>query len=211
MLRGKTIEEIVNRWTTDLETHAKDFERFAGEVAVWDRALIENGNHIAALYSHVLAAERQQNEIDSTLDTVEAQQNELMRTLDQYEKTSAEILGAQGGARALDTGPADSERDKNYMLASDLHTSLDDLSTSLTQMIESVNALSVAQKSPNEGQDDPMTQISQVLSSHLESLQWIDSAVRDVGGKVGEVEKHVRSSGTSYGNTSRQRGFGMHQ
>lgn len=46
MLRGKTIEEIVNKWTSDLEVHYKEFNRLAGEVAVWDRALIDNGNTV---------------------------------------------------------------------------------------------------------------------------------------------------------------------
>jgi len=46
MLRGKTMEEIVNRWTIDLETNIRDFNKFAAEVAVWDRALIENGNNV---------------------------------------------------------------------------------------------------------------------------------------------------------------------
>ena len=46
MLRGKSIEEIVNRWSTELETHVKEFNKFASEVAVWDRALIENGNNV---------------------------------------------------------------------------------------------------------------------------------------------------------------------
>lgn len=46
MLRGKTIEEIVNRWSTELETHTRDFNNFAGEIAVWDRALIENANDV---------------------------------------------------------------------------------------------------------------------------------------------------------------------
>ena len=49
MLRGKTIEEIVNRWSTELETHVKEFNKFASEVAVWDRALIENGNNVSSL------------------------------------------------------------------------------------------------------------------------------------------------------------------
>lgn len=49
MLRGKTIEEIVNRWSADLETHVQEFNKFAGEVAVWDRALIENGNNVNLL------------------------------------------------------------------------------------------------------------------------------------------------------------------
>lgn len=45
MLRGKTVEDIVNRWSADLETQARAFSQFASEVAVWDRALIENGNY----------------------------------------------------------------------------------------------------------------------------------------------------------------------
>ncbi|RXW24593.1 hypothetical protein EST38_g1227 [Candolleomyces aberdarensis] len=211
MLRGKTIEEIVNRWTSELETHVKDFTKFAGEVSVWDRALVENSNHLAALYSHVLAAERQQSEIDSTLDNIEQQQRELMTTLEDYERASQEILGGQGGSlRSLDTGPADTERDKNYMLATDLHTNLDDLSASLTQMIESVNALSMSQKPAIEGGEDPMAQISQVLSSHLESLQWIDSSVRELDTKVNEVERRVKESGHSFGN-GKSRGFGLNR
>lgn len=47
MLRGKTIEEIVNKWSSDLETQVKEFSKFATEVAVWDRALIENGNNVS--------------------------------------------------------------------------------------------------------------------------------------------------------------------
>lgn len=51
ILRGKTIEEIVNKWSSDLETHVTEFHRFAGEVAAWDRALIENGNNVCFTYS----------------------------------------------------------------------------------------------------------------------------------------------------------------
>lgn len=48
MLRGKTIEEIVNRWSTELDAQMQHFQSFAGEVAVWDRALIESGNNVRA-------------------------------------------------------------------------------------------------------------------------------------------------------------------
>ena len=46
MLRGKTVEDIVNRWTSELETHTREFSQFASEVGVWDRTLIENGNYV---------------------------------------------------------------------------------------------------------------------------------------------------------------------
>lgn len=48
VLRGKTIEEIVNKWAADLDSHVREFNKFAGEVAVWDRALMENGNNVRA-------------------------------------------------------------------------------------------------------------------------------------------------------------------
>lgn len=48
MLRGKTIEEIVNKWSADLETHVKEFKTFAHEVQAWDRSLIENSNNVRA-------------------------------------------------------------------------------------------------------------------------------------------------------------------
>lgn len=100
------------------------------------------------------------------------------------------------------------------MLATDLHTQLDDLSGSLTQMIDAVNGLSVSNKPNGESSDDPMTQISQILSSHLESLQWIDGAVREVDGKVTDIEKRVKDSGYSLtGNTNqgKSRGFGLNR
>ncbi|KAF8639743.1 hypothetical protein AX17_001005 [Amanita inopinata Kibby_2008] len=212
MLRGKTIEEIVNRWSSELETHVKEFNKFAGEVAVWDRALIENSKNIAALHSHVSVAEREQNDINQSLDHIEQQQKDLASALDAYERIAQEVLGGQGaGLRTLDTGPADTERDKNYMLATDLHTQLDDLSGSLSQMIDSVNTLSLPGDSTSA--DDPISQIAQILSSHLESLQWIDGAVRDVEGKVSEVEKRVKESGVlmSTGLTSKSRGYGLNR
>jgi nuclear pore complex protein Nup62 len=98
------------------------------------------------------------------------------------------------------------------MLATDLHMHLDDLSASLTKMIESVNELSL-QPTDSAAQvsagDDPMNQISQILSSHLESLQWIDNAAREVEAKVVEVEKRVKESGVaSSGLSGRLRSYG---
>ncbi|KAI0321856.1 Nsp1-like C-terminal region-domain-containing protein [Amylostereum chailletii] len=217
MLRGKSIEEIVNKWSIELETHVRDLTKFSSEVAVWDRALIENGNHLAALYSHVLAAEREQNDIDQTLDHVEQQQKELGATLEAYEKQMGDILGGRGGTgtlRGLDTGPADTERDKNYILATELHNQLDDLSSSLTQLIDSVNSVSLTTDDKGAAGEDAMAQIAQVLSSHLESLQWIDGASRELEGKVSEVEKRVRDAGVGYngtapGNGGRSKGFGL--
>jgi nuclear pore complex protein Nup62 len=93
------------------------------------------------------------------------------------------------------------------VLATELHSQLQDLSGSLTQMIDSVNALSATDEATTE---DPMNQIVGILSSHLESLQWIDGSVRDIETKVGDVEKRVREAGgvNGHGPPSRS-GFGL--
>jgi nuclear pore complex protein Nup62 len=71
------------------------------------------------LYNYVLAAEREQNDIDQSLEHIEQQEKELTAIVETYEKQMADILGGQGGnLRALDTGPADSERDKKLVLFS---------------------------------------------------------------------------------------------
>ena len=72
---------------------------------------------LAALYGHVLAAEREQNDIDQSLDHIEQQEKELTATVEMYEKQMSDILGGQGGTlRTLDTGPADTERDKKQVV-----------------------------------------------------------------------------------------------
>jgi nuclear pore complex protein Nup62 len=97
----------------------------------------------------------------------------------------------------------------SYVLATELHAQLQDLSGSLAQMIDSVNSLSAGERAEEE---DPLGQIVQILSSHLESLQWIDGAVRDVESKVGDVEKRVRDAGGASGlATAPRNGFGLQQ
>lgn len=54
-------------------------------------------------------------------------------------------------------------------------------------MIDNVNDLSSG-PSAQAAKDDPVAQISAILNAHLESLQWIDSAVRDAEERVKEVE-----------------------
>lgn len=90
------------------------------------------------------------------------------------------------------------------------------------QMIDSVNTLSetnVETDNASKG-EAPLEQIAQILSSHLESLQWIDTAVHEVENKVTDVEKRIReaSAGNSAANSvsgangtsiPRPRGFGL--
>lgn len=46
LLRGKTLEEIVAKWNSDLNVRSREFTRMANEVAVWDMVLMENSEKV---------------------------------------------------------------------------------------------------------------------------------------------------------------------
>jgi nuclear pore complex protein Nup62 len=97
-----------------------------------------------------------------------------------------------------------------------MHSQLDDLSSSLTQLIDSVNSVSLGAGADSNANasEDAISQIAEVLSSHLESLQWIDSASGDLEGKVVEIEKAVRGAGYSSVSPTGSRprsGFGVNR
>ncbi|KAG9126489.1 FG-nucleoporin nsp1 [Ceratobasidium sp. 392] len=184
-LRGKSVEEIVNKWQEELETQTKEFKRTAQEVEVWDRALIDNGIQISHLYAAVQNAEAMQQGIDGTLDNIEEQQKSVAAALDGYEHEMKKIYGSE--SLGVDVGPADGQREKNYALAASLADQLDSLARGLSTMIDSVNDLSTGTSSA-QSKDDPVAQISAILNAHLESLQWIDGAVRDAEERVKDVE-----------------------
>jgi nuclear pore complex protein Nup62 len=73
-------------------------------------------SQLAALCNEMFIAEREQSDIEQSLEHIEQQQRDLLATLEVYEKTTEETMGSQGGnLRSLDTGPADTERDKKFV------------------------------------------------------------------------------------------------
>lgn len=89
-------------------------------------------------------------------------------------------------------------------------------------MIDSVNSLTDSPQDATDKptkSDAPLEQIAQILSSHLEGLQWIDGAVREVDAKVSDVEKRLREasvgsagangSTANLSSSTRSRGYGL--
>ncbi|KAF8759560.1 Nsp1-like C-terminal region [Rhizoctonia solani] len=184
-LRGKSVEEIVNKWQEELETQTKVFKRTAQEIEVWDRALIENSVQISNLYSAVQAAEAAQQGIDGTLENIEEQQKSVAAALDGYEQEMKKIYGSD--SLGVDVGPADGQREKKCLCHCRFaRGSIRRPRSGLSTMIDSVNDLTSGPSAQTK--DDPVAQISAILNAHLESLQWIDGAVRDAEDRVKEIE-----------------------
>ncbi|ORX91459.1 hypothetical protein K493DRAFT_227920 [Basidiobolus meristosporus CBS 931.73] len=181
------MDEILNKWSSELTQYTKKFHEQAVEVAEWDRVLVENGEKISKLYTETVAAEATQANIDQNLEYIDSQQQELSSILDAYESQVRELLDG-GLARGEGVQPADEEREKAYNLAEGLNKQLDDMSKNLATMIDEINQSAVL-SGTKEAQDDedPIAQIVQILNAHLTSLEWIDQNSSSLNAQLKDV------------------------
>lgn len=139
-----------------------------------------------------------QQKVTSSLDYVEGQQKELSLILDSYERQVNELLGPGDQPSSVYGGP-DTERERAYRLADSLNTQLDDMSRSLTSLIQDVNGLShsagitLGNGSGEDGETDPLVQIAAILNAHLTGLTWIENSSESLRKQVDDLEGRVVS------------------
>jgi nuclear pore complex protein Nup62 len=154
-LKNKSMEEIINRWTSDLEKYKAEFVKQAEEVKKWDAVLITNGDKLVNLLSETTEAEKTQARMDTVLQQLENEQEELGTALDYYESQIKDFFEAQFGS-ADGMQPADQEREKTYSLAETLNETLINMEGDLGEMIKAINkAGATINKTSNA--DDPVS------------------------------------------------------
>ncbi|KAI1200579.1 Nsp1-like C-terminal region-domain-containing protein [Nemania serpens] len=196
-LKNKTMDEILNRWATDLSKYQKEFKEQASQVAAWDRLLVENGDKIQKLYLNTFEAEKASREVERHLVNVESQQEELESWLDKYEAEVDTLYSKQFNPSEQLTGP-DQEREQTYKLAERITERLDEMGRDLTKMIKEINDISGV-VSKGSKPDDPLSQIVRVLNGHLTQLQWIDTNAAALQAKVTAAQKASSQIGSQYG------------
>jgi nuclear pore complex protein Nup62 len=89
-----------------------------------------------------------------------------------------------------------------------MNKQLDDLSRNLTEMIKDVNQISSSSQSHaprpsspsggeiNQAEDDPVTQLSAILGSHLRALNGIDGRSGKLENDLKELERRLAGGGT---------------
>ncbi|MBW0509493.1 hypothetical protein O181_049208 [Austropuccinia psidii MF-1] len=207
LLKGKTLEDLVGRWNSELDERVEDFKHTANEIAAWDQVLIQNGDQISVLYDELQRIDPIQSSIEQTLDYVETQQVELATALDDYERqlsNQPQDLSVPGRLRTTAQ-----ERQQAYRTAEEVHVQLNDMASSLGTMIAELNMLAGPGRSDDpEGtlpaNEDPLVQIGGILNAHLNSLNWIGEIAQELGTKVNELESRVTSTKVEFGLDARQ-------
>ncbi|XP_008559359.1 nuclear pore glycoprotein p62 [Microplitis demolitor] len=166
------LEELINKWTLELEEQEKVFMNQATQINSWDKLLIANGEKIVTLNDQVEKVKLEQQQLEHELDYVVGQQKELQDCLVPLEKELANV------------SVSDPEREYTYRLAEKLDTQLKQMSEDLKEIIEHLNEANRAQDS-----SDPIVQIGKILNAHMNSLQWIDQRTSILAQKIQQIDQ----------------------
>lgn len=178
------LENLINKWSLELEDQERHFLQQATQVNAWDRMLIENGEKITSLHREVEKVKLDQRRLDQEMDFILSQQKELEDLLTPLEESVKE----QNGTIYMQN--ADEEREKTYKLAENIDAQLKRMSQDLKEIIEHVNTSSSSSET-----SDPVSggfnllQICKILNAHMDSLQWIDQNSVLLQRRVEEVSK----------------------
>ncbi|XP_075908019.1 nuclear pore glycoprotein p62 isoform X2 [Petromyzon marinus] len=176
------LEELLNKWGSELEEQEKHFLHQATQVNAWDRTLIENGDMITSLHKDVEKVKLDQKRLDQELDFILSQQRELEDLLVPLEDSVKEQTGT------IYMQHADEERQHTYKLAENIDAQLKRMAQDLKEIIEHINTSSSSHNST-----DPLQQICKILNAHMDSLQWIDQNTVFLQKKVDEVAKQFET------------------
>ncbi|XP_075691737.1 nucleoporin-62 C-terminal-like protein isoform X3 [Rhinoderma darwinii] len=176
------LENLINKWSLELEDQEKHFLQQATQVNAWDRTLIHNGERITALHREMEKVKLDQKRLDQELDFILSQQKELEDLLMPLEESVKE----QSGTIYLQH--ADEEREKTYKLAENIDAQLKRMAQDLKDVIEHLNTTA----DPGDA-SNPLQQICKILNAHVDSLQWIDQNSALLQRKVEQVTKECES------------------
>ncbi|XP_077139505.1 uncharacterized protein LOC143804866 isoform X2 [Ranitomeya variabilis] len=172
------LENLINKWSLELEDQEKLFLHQATQVNAWDRTLIRNGEKITALHQEMEKVKLDQKRLDQELDFILSQQKELEDLLTPLEESVKE----QSGTIYLQH--ADEEREKTYKLAENIDAQLKRMAQDLKDVIDHLNT-----KAGPGDSSTPLQQICKILNAHVDSLQWIDQNSALLQRKVEQVAK----------------------
>ncbi|CAH0482431.1 unnamed protein product [Peronospora belbahrii] len=183
---GRTIEDIINAWSEQLERNADTFTTEAVKVSKWDSDLMDSQRKLGDIAGDVRRIQVAQNELDTNLDTIFAYQMELKSTLEQLEKSVDKMYESQDQMPVA----ADIEREQTLQLSVDIDDQLNSMATTLKETVEKLN------KAQDDVADDsnPMVQIMKVLNVHHNSLQWIEGTSGRISSEIAQLSRKLQNT-----------------
>nr|CDS30516.1 WD repeat domain containing protein 83 [Hymenolepis microstoma] len=155
----RQLEELVNKWTYELDEQSRNFESELCRLNKADALLIANADKISDLHAKVEACKAGQYRIDQELEFVESQQRALEDLLEPLEQAVSDLLPSQQHA--------DAEREAIFQMCINTDLELGQLLSELREMAERVNAVT-AELEPGIESHFPSSSNSTSTSDNLD-------------------------------------------
>ena len=180
-----TIEQILNRFQSELETDTISFLQEAQRISQYDATLRDTQHSLSELANMVSRLMLHQNEVGTQLQGIGSYQNELGTTLDQLERNVDELFAAQSN---VSVESADIEREKAYERALEIDSKLGQMGNVLENVVSDLNAAQERVWSSSSGvvggdgerKDDEVGKIIGVFNAHHETLAYLENRARAV-------------------------------
>lgn len=192
-----TVEQILNRFQSELETDTIAFLQEAQRIAHYDATLRDTQCSLSELATMVQRLFVHQQEVDSQLQGIGSYQKELATTLDQLEQNVDELFAAQSGISVQDV---DIERERAYERALEVDSKLGQMGNVLENVVGELNAAqervwSMSRGSDGYGKDKEVGDIINVFNSHNQTLAQLETKARNLEAEVAMVNQVLARSG----------------
>ncbi|XP_054978448.1 nucleoporin-62 C-terminal-like protein [Sorex araneus] len=172
------LQSMVNKWNIELDDEERNFLSYASQINAWDLSVMENSEKITVLHEEVEKVKKDQKRLGHELDFILSQQKELEDILIPLEDS----LKDQNGSIFLQQ--VDQITEKTYKAAENIDTQLAHIKENLMNITEHLNYFGTSADTA-----DPLQHICKILSTHMDSLQWIDENSGILQRKVEEVSQ----------------------
>jgi len=192
-----TVEQILNRFQSELETDAIAFLSEAQRVAHYDATLRDSQASLSELANAVSRLMLHQTEVNAQLQGIGSYQDELSKTLDLLERNVDELFAGRSNIRVED---ADIDRERSYERAIDVDNKLDSMCSTLRHVVNDLDAAqerfwSSTLRSNGEGGDDEVGKIIGVFNAHHETLGHLESKARSLESDLTMISQVLAKSG----------------
>ena len=177
--KGKTLEEIINFWGTELENDAVRFSKSAKKVSEWDGVLRDSTRSISELTDNVSRLLGQQEELDNTLKSVSDYQKEMAGSIDSMESNIDTLFEAHGSEQPLD---CDLQREQAYQRSIEVDLRLTNINSSMNSIVNDLNG---ASEKAGGGGNSNLSQILMILNAHYETLSWLEASSKNIENNIG--------------------------
>ncbi|GMH98187.1 hypothetical protein TrST_g836 [Triparma strigata] len=180
--KSKSLEEIINSYSTSLTADTSSFLTQAKRVSEWDGILRTSSTSISSLTSQVSRLMLQQDEVDKVLNSVSSYQSELSSQLSTLESL---IDSAFSATRSQEPTDADVQRERSYQRVIDVDHRLRSILQALSATVRDLNESEEADVS----KEGSVGQIVKILNAHHETLGWLEGKARGVERELNDLNR----------------------